>query len=114
METSLSRKSCEPCRGGIPPLDRATSERYLEKVPGWTLAADPDRIERRFAVKDFAAAQEIALRVGAVAEAEGHHPEIRYGWGYCVVAFWTHKINGLHENDFIMAAKVNDLAMPQT
>jgi 4a-hydroxytetrahydrobiopterin dehydratase len=69
-----------------------------------------ERIERRFRYKDFASAMEFARKVGELAEREGHHPDMAVGWGYCAVSFQTHKIRGLHENDFIMAAKVNALA----
>lgn len=108
--TDLAAKTCEPCRGGIPPMDREMAETYLVQVPGWSLGSDPDHLVRTFKFGDFAAAQDFAVRVGGVCEAEGHHADINYGWGYCTVKFWTHKIRGLHENDFVMAAKVNGLA----
>jgi 4a-hydroxytetrahydrobiopterin dehydratase len=107
---ALDAKSCTPCRGGIPPLDRAEAERLLPEAPGWSLEDGATRITRRFTFDDFAAAMTFVQRVGELAEAEGHHPDICFGWGYCEVAFQTHKIQGLHENDFIMAAKVNGLA----
>jgi len=106
----LGRKTCTPCRGGVPPLERPEAERLLAQTPGWTLAADGRTIERDFRFPDFAAAMAFVERVAAVAEAEDHHPDIAFGWGYCRVQFQTHKIKGLHENDFIMAAKVNALA----
>ncbi|MBP2312148.1 4a-hydroxytetrahydrobiopterin dehydratase [Azospirillum soli] len=102
--------TCEPCRGGIPPMDREMARSYLVQVPGWSLRESPDRLERDFTFANFREAQDFAMRVGDLCEAEGHHAEIRYGWGHCTVSFWTHKINGLHANDFIMAAKVNGLA----
>src|SRR5437667_174758 len=82
----------------------------LRETPGWTLDADATRIERTFKTADFAAALALVEKIAAIAEAEGHHPDISFGWGYCRVVFYTHKIKGLHENDFIMAAKVNALA----
>lgn len=103
---SLSKQHCAPCRGGVPPLERAAAERYLKEVPEWTLA--DDRIRRRFAFKNFVAAQAFVNRVGELAEQEGHHPDICFGWGYCEVTLYTHKIKGLHENDFIMAAKIDE------
>ncbi len=106
----LAAKTCEPCRSGIPPMDRAMADSYLVQIPGWVLKHDPDRIERDFQFPDFVQAQAFAVQVGNLCEAEGHHAEIRHGWGHCSVAFWTHKINGLHENDFVMAAKVNGMA----
>ncbi|WP_029008639.1 4a-hydroxytetrahydrobiopterin dehydratase [Azospirillum halopraeferens] len=105
----LAQSKCEPCRGGIPPMDRATADTYLVQVPGWSIAGDPDHLVRTFRFDDFRAAQAFAVRVGNLCEDEGHHAEIIHGWGYCTVKFWTHKIGGLHENDFIMAAKVDGL-----
>jgi 4a-hydroxytetrahydrobiopterin dehydratase len=108
--TTLAGKTCTPCRGGVPPLARADAERLLGDTPGWSLDADATKIERRFRFDDFAGALAFVDKVGAVSEEEGHHPDIAFGWGYCTVVFYTHKIKGLHENDFIMAAKVNALA----
>ncbi len=106
----LTAKTCEPCRGGIPPLSRDEAGVYLGQLPAWTLFEEPDRIERKFEFADFAEAMAFAQKVGALAEREGHHPDVTFGWGYCAVSFFTHKIKGLHENDFIMAAKVDTLA----
>ena len=105
---SLTAKQCVPCRGGVPPLDRAQADAYLKEVPGWSLP-DDTRIQRRYTFKDFVEALAFVNRVGELAEREGHHPDILFGWGYCEVTLYTHKINGLHENDFIMAAKINEL-----
>jgi len=104
---ALEKKSCVPCRGGIPPMSKQAAEALLAEVPGWDLSEDGRKISRTFRFPDFASAQAFANRVGAVSEAEGHHPVIHYSWGWCKVEFYTHKIGGLHENDFIMAAKVN-------
>ncbi len=109
----LTAKTCVPCKGGIPPLGREEAETYLREVPGWTRlegAGKPDKIERSFKFPNFMDAMAFALKVGGLAEQEGHHPDITFGWGYCTVSFYTHKIKGLHENDFIMAAKVDALA----
>jgi 4a-hydroxytetrahydrobiopterin dehydratase len=106
----LTAKTCTPCRGGIPPLPRSDAEELLASTPGWTLDQQARSIERTFKFPDFAAALAFVNRVGALAEAEGHHPDLSFGWGYCRVVWQTHKIKGLHENDFIMAAKVNRLA----
>lgn len=108
----LAERHCEPCRGGIPPMDRALIAEYLVRLPGWSLKDGPDRIERDFRFPDFRQAQAFAMQVGDLCEAENHHAEIQYGWGHCTVTFWTHKIKGLHENDFVMAAKVDGLANP--
>jgi 4a-hydroxytetrahydrobiopterin dehydratase len=107
---TLRVKRCTPCRGGVPPLTRSEAERMLAETPGWALNDDTTRIERTFKLPDFAAALALVNKIGEIAEAEAHHPDITFGWGYCRVVFYTHKIKGLHENDFIMAAKVNGAA----
>ena len=107
---SLVEKRCVPCRGGIPPLPREDAEQLLAETPGWSLNDEATAIERAFRFPDFAAALAFVNRVGELAEAEDHHPDVSFGWGYCRVVFQTHKIKGLHENDFVMAAKVNRLA----
>ena len=106
---ALDAKTCTPCRGGIPPLDRAAAEALLTQAPGWTLDEGATRITRRFAFPDFASAMTFVRRVGDIAEAEGHHPDVCFSWGYARVSLQTKKIKGLHENDFIMAAKVDRL-----
>jgi 4a-hydroxytetrahydrobiopterin dehydratase len=106
---TLTARQCTPCRGGIPPLPRAEAERLLAETPGWSLEENATKIERSFKFRDFAEALAFVEKVAALAEAEGHHPDLAFGWGYCRVVFQTHKIKGLHENDFIMAAKVNAL-----
>ncbi len=107
---ALTAKTCTPCQGGIPPLSLQEAELYIAETPGWILLDNATKIKRTFKLKDFRSAMEFAHRVGELAKEEGHHPDITFGWGYCRVVFQTHKINGLHENDFIMAAKVNKLA----
>ena len=109
--TPLPRR-CTPCRGGIPPLSRAEAEEALRRIPGWTLADDGRRLERRFTFSDFAAALRFVIAVGEAAEREGHHPDIALGWGYATVSWQTRKIMGLHDNDFIMAAQTDTLASP--
>ena len=106
---SLTEKNCVPCYGGVPPLTSEEAEGLLSQAPGWALIDGATKIERHYTFANFADALDFANRVGAVAETEGHHPDISFGWGYCEVLFYTHKIKGLHENDFIMAAKVNEL-----
>jgi 4a-hydroxytetrahydrobiopterin dehydratase len=106
---ALDAKTCTPCRGGIPPLARSEAQALLAQAPGWALDETATRISRRFTFPDFATALAFVQRVGDIAESEGHHPDIALGWGYAEVTFYTHKIKGLHENDFIMAAKVNKL-----
>jgi 4a-hydroxytetrahydrobiopterin dehydratase len=109
MSSELAAKSCEPCRGGIAPMTADAAKSHLGQVPGWELTADATRIERCFAFGNFGEALDFVNKVGELAEAEGHHPEIHFGWGYCRIEIFTHKIGGLHQNDFILAAKINDL-----
>ena len=107
---NLTKNTCVPCRGGIPPLTAGEAKALLSRTSGWSLIDGANKIERRFAFGNFAEALDFTNRVGALTETEGHHPDIRFGWGYCEALFYTHKIKGLHENDFIMAAKANGLA----
>jgi 4a-hydroxytetrahydrobiopterin dehydratase len=107
--TDLAGKTCVPCRGGVPPMERSEAERYLQEAPGWALMDQGKRIERKFTFKNFEQALAFVNRVGGLAEDEGHHPDITFGWGHATVSLHTHKIKGLHENDFIMAAKINRL-----
>jgi 4a-hydroxytetrahydrobiopterin dehydratase len=105
----LSDKRCVPCRGGVPVLGAEEAERLVAQVPGWSLEEDAKGIRREFRFRNFAEAMMFSRQVGELAEVEGHHPDLSIGWGYCTVRFRTHAIGGLHENDFIMAAKVNRL-----
>lgn len=107
---ALAEMKCVPCQGGIPPLPRPQAERYLKETPGWSLDTGGIKISRKFTFTDFVKALDFVNKVGALAEEQGHHPDICMGWGYAEIVFFTHKIQGLHENDFVMAAKVNGLA----
>jgi 4a-hydroxytetrahydrobiopterin dehydratase len=91
-------------------MTTAEAERHLAQVPEWRLLDDGRRIERTWRFKNFAEAYALVRKAAELAEAEGHHPDITFGWGYCTVSLYTHKIRGLHENDFIMAAKLDRLA----
>lgn len=106
---ALEKKTCVPCQGGVPPLTPEAAEAMLAEVPGWELIEGATKLRRTFTFRNFVAAQAFANRVGDISEIENHHPDISFGWGYCTVVYFTHKIGGLHENDFIMAAKVNAL-----
>ena len=110
MTSDLVTKTCTPCRGGTPPLTKAEAENFLRQAPGWTLMDDGHRIERTFKFKNFKEAMDFVTKVGSLSEAEGHHPDVCFGWGSATVSWQTKKIKGLHENDFIMAAKANQLA----
>ena len=109
MTADLVAKTCVPCRGGIPPLDAAAAKQLLSQAPLWGLKDDAHRIERTFRFPNFEKALEFVNKVGEIAEAQGHHPDIHFGWGYVTISLHTHKIKGLHENDFIMATKIDRL-----
>jgi 4a-hydroxytetrahydrobiopterin dehydratase len=110
MAANLADKACIPCRGGIPPLEAVAAKQLLSQAPSWTLMDDAHRIERTFRFPDFKGAIAFVNKICNLAGAERHHPDIHFGWGYATVSMHTHKIKGLHENDFIMAAKINRLA----
>ena len=105
---NLAEKECVPCRGGVPPLDPARVEALLEQVNGWTARNNHD-ITKQHKFADFAQALDFVNRVGAVAEQQGHHPDIYLTWGKVGIDIWTHKIDGLTESDFILAAKIDAL-----
>jgi 4a-hydroxytetrahydrobiopterin dehydratase len=106
----LAQKTCSPCRGGIPPLTREEAEGLRAQAPGWELRDGHLRIERSFRFGNFKQALAFVDEVGRLAESEGHHPDISFGWGYANVSLSTKKIKGLHENDFIMASKIDGIA----
>ena len=105
---NLAEKHCVPCRGGVPPLRGEELERMKAQVPGWRVV-DNHHLSRARTFPDFKTALEFVNRVGALAEAEGHHPDLYLSWGKVEVEIWTHKINGLTESDFILAAKIDQL-----
>ena len=107
----LIHATCAPCRGGAPTLTDTEVARLQPQVADWRVVqvGGIKRIERTYAFKDFRQAMEFTARVGELAEREQHHPDIHLSWGKVRVETWTHKINGLHENDFILAAKADEL-----
>jgi 4a-hydroxytetrahydrobiopterin dehydratase len=106
----LKQKKCKPCEGGVPPVSRPEAERLLEKLPGWELTEDGKRIRRQWVVKDFAAGIDFFIRVSHLAEEEGHHPDLHLvGYRNITIELWTHAIDGLSENDFITATKIDDV-----
>ena len=107
MPLALAENSCTPCRGGVPPLTQEEAASYCGQAPDWELLDGAKRIERTYRFRNFREAFAFVERVAALAEAEGHHPEITFGWGYAMVSLHTKKIKGLHENDFIVAAKID-------
>lgn len=105
----LAEEKCVPCRGGVPPLGKQRVAELLGELGGgWALDAQ-GHLTRSYAFKNFVEALEFANRVGEIAEAEGHHPDLHVRWGECAVEIWTHKIGGLTESDFYLAAKVSRL-----
>jgi len=109
--TDLKDLKCVPCRGGEPPLSDFEISVLKPQVPDWKVyqVDGINRLERVFTFKNFAQAIAFTDQVGALAEAEDHHPAILTEWGRVTVTWWTHKIKGLHQNDFIMAAKTDEL-----
>lgn len=106
----LTRKKCVPCEGGVPKLTPEEAAAHLASVPGWTLTADGQRIRREWVVKNFLAGMDFFQKVAALAEEEGHHPDLHLvGYRNVAVEIWTHAIGGLSENDFILAAKIDRL-----
>jgi 4a-hydroxytetrahydrobiopterin dehydratase len=105
----LTAKTCIPCRGGVPPLTEEKARDYAAGTPAWALLEKGARLVRRFEFRDFRAAMEFVNRVADLAEEEGHHPDIAIHWNKVELTLWTHKIGGLHENDFILAAKIDRL-----
>lgn len=107
--TELAKGHCEPCSKGAPKVTDAEAAELSREVPEWSIREvdGEKRLERVFAFPDFAAALAFTNRVGAIAEEEGHHPALLTEWGRVTVGWWTHKIRGLHRNDFVMASKTD-------
>ena len=113
MTDGLADQACVLCRRGASPLARDEAERLAARVPAWTVSPDGTRLSRRLTFGTFAEALDLVVRVSALAEAENHHPDIAFGWGYAEMSLTTHAIGGLHLNDFVMAAKIDRLARPE-
>jgi 4a-hydroxytetrahydrobiopterin dehydratase len=109
----LADRKCVPCRGGVPPLPPDQVRGYLAQIPDWE-ARENRRIFREYRFRDFRTALEFTNQVGRLAEDLGHHPDLHLSWGKVGVEIWTHKIDGLTESDFILAAKIDRLASPAT
>jgi 4a-hydroxytetrahydrobiopterin dehydratase len=105
----LASRHCVACRGATPPLSEKEARGLLTGVALWSLQEGATRLSRRFEFKDFVQAMEFVNRVAEIAEAEGHHPDIAIHWNKVDLVLWTHAIGGLHENDFIVAAKIDRL-----
>ncbi|MGH7821945.1 MAG: 4a-hydroxytetrahydrobiopterin dehydratase [Candidatus Binatia bacterium] len=106
--SDLAAKKCVPCRGGVPPLEGEELQALARQLPVWKVVGE-HHLERSFAFPDFRSALAFTNRVGELAEAEGHHPDVHLAWGKVTVTIWTHKIDGLTESDFILGAKIDAL-----
>ena len=108
----LLNKKCVPCDGGVLPFDISEIHKYLKKVDGWDVKKNTKEIyflQKNFTFKDFVNSQNFINKVGEISENEKHHPDIYFGWGYAKIVITTHAIEGLSENDFILAAKIDQI-----
>jgi 4a-hydroxytetrahydrobiopterin dehydratase len=108
MAMELAKKNCVPCKGGVPPLSDHEIETLLDQVQGWKVM-DNHHLRKDFRFPDFIQALAAVNRIGALAEEQGHHPDVHLAWGHVRVEIWTHKIDGLTESDFILAAKIDEV-----
>ena len=104
--SELSSKQCVPCRGGVPPLTADEIKPLLNQLQGWEVV-DEHHLRKVYSFSNFREALAFVNKVGEIAEEQGHHPDICFGWGQAEITIWTHKINGLTESDFILAAKID-------
>jgi 4a-hydroxytetrahydrobiopterin dehydratase len=107
MARDLAAMECVPCKGGIPPFTREQIETYLADLGNDWRVVDDHHLEKEFGFKNFREALDFTNRVGELAEELGHHPDIHLAWGKVKLTVWTHKIDGLHESDFVFAAKAD-------
>jgi 4a-hydroxytetrahydrobiopterin dehydratase len=105
-EIPLADKACIPCRGGVPPLDRDAADTLLRQLSGEWRINERGHLANRYTFSDFLGAMKLANAIAEIAEAEQHHPDLTVRWGSCEVEIWTHKIDGLTESDFVLAAKI--------
>ncbi len=107
----LSQRECIPCKGGVPPLEGAELRMFQELLGGDWQVVNGHHLEKLFRFKNFREALAFTNRVGELAEEQGHHPDLCLGWGRVQVTIYTHKIDGLHESDFVLAAKIDTLPL---
>ena len=108
----LENKNCVPCKGGISPFEISEIHRYVKKIDGWDVKKKENSIyylEKKFIFNNFLESQKFVNSVSVIAEKEGHHPDIIFGWGYAKIQIFTHKIKGLVESDFILAHKIDTI-----
>ncbi len=110
MANELASRECVPCRGGVPPLEAAEIEGLLAQLGNDWRVIDDHHLQKEFKLKNFAEALAFTNQVGAIAEAQNHHPDIYLAWGKVGITIWTHKIDGLTESDFVIAAKCQEVA----
>lgn len=104
--SELASRQCVPCRGGVPPLRGEELTKLQAQLEGWQVV-DEHHLRKEYKFKNFKEAQAFVDQVGQLAEEQGHHPDICYGWGRAEITIWTHKIDGLTESDFVLAAKID-------
>lgn len=104
----LAERECVPCRGGVPPLTGEQIKPLAEQLDGWQVV-DEHHLQKSYKFKGFRDPLDFVNRVGELAEQQGHHPDICFGWGKADITIWTHKIDGLTESDFVLAAKIDKL-----
>ena len=110
--SELYNKNCIPCKGGLPPFEISEIHKYLKKVDGWDVKKKEGEtyfLEKQFNFDNFMQSLKFVNEVGSISEKEGHHPDIVFGWGYAKIQIFTHKIKGLVESDFILAAKIDKI-----
>ncbi len=110
--SELLKKKCIPCESGVIPFDISEIHKYQKKVDGWVIKGNNEKkffLEKDFKFKNFVESQNFINKVGKISEEEGHHPDIIFGWGYAKINIMTHAIEGLSENDFILAAKIDQI-----
>ena len=108
----LLKKNCVPCEGGVIPFDITDIHKYQKKIDGWDVVKNKEEmffLEKNFNFTNFLESQKFVNNVGQISEKEGHHPDITFGWGYAKIEISTHAIKGLSENDFILAAKIDQI-----
>ena len=111
--SDLAEKKCIPCSGDIPGFNINEIHKYLKKIDGWEVKEESGKtyyLIKEFKFKNFFESQNFVNKVGEIAEKEGHHPDISFGWGYAKIKIFTHAIKGLHESDFVLAAKVDKIS----